>query len=74
MNKYAELEQRHNALIKEVNGLLNYMLKIKRKCEAENMWLIASFDPYKPLTTEQQQGPMISRMFEMVTELKKKLK
>lgn len=75
--KYEELLSKYNdheEFEREVRSLLNYILRIKRKCENENLWLMASMDPHKDLLTEQQQGPMISRMFEMILEIKKKWK
>jgi hypothetical protein len=74
MKKFQELEVRYNALMKETTALVNFILKIRRKCETESLWLIASHDPHKPLVTEEQQGPLVSKLFEMTESLKKKIK
>ncbi len=73
-DKYDLIALRHAELVKESRSLVNYIMRIRKKCENERLYLIASHDPYKPLTTEDQQGPMVTRLFEMVTEMKKKLK
>jgi hypothetical protein len=73
-DKYMELEAKYNILHKESKSLVNYILRIKKKCESNNLWLMASHDPYKELKPEEQQGPMITRLFDMVQTVKKKLK
>jgi len=73
-DKYHELETQYMELVKDSRALVNYILRIKKKCESEHLWLMASMDPHKELTTEQQQGPMVNKMFDLVQELKKKLK
>jgi hypothetical protein len=64
----------HEDLRKESRSLVNYILRIRKKCENEHLWLMASRDPYKELTNEQQQGPLITKMFEMVQNVKRKIK
>jgi hypothetical protein len=73
-HKYENLIMEHVTVIKDARALINLVLRIKRRCEAESMWLGASRDPYLPLTTEDQQGPLITKLYEMVQELKRKLK
>jgi len=73
-DKYKTLRKHCDDLEKDTRVLTNYLLRIKRKCEAENLWLMASMDPHKSLVESEQQGPMISKMFKMVINLKRKIK
>ena len=68
-----EIENKYDELLKETKSLLSHIQKIKRKCENENLWLMAGLDPYKPLIPEEQQGPMVTKLFGLVTILKKKV-
>ena len=74
LDEFQDLSEKHDLLLAETRTLVNYLLRIRRKCETESLWLIASRDPYKPLETEHQQGPMISRLFVLAQELKRKIK
>ena len=74
LHKYQALQVDHEDLQKEIRLLVNYILKIKKRCESESLWLIASHDPYKPLIEEEQQGPLITKLYQMVVELKRKFK
>ncbi|HYT46017.1 MAG TPA: hypothetical protein VEP90_27055 [Methylomirabilota bacterium] len=73
-DKYTELKANHDVLRKESKSLVNYILRIKKKCELNNLWLMASHDPYKKPNPEEQQGPMITKLFDIVQTIKKRLK
>ncbi len=72
-NKYSELKEQHDELVKESRALVNFILRIQKKCTNADLWLMASIDPYRPLETDIQQGPMITKLFEMTHELKRKI-
>lgn len=60
-------------IIKEVRALLNHINFIQRKCRDSGLWLSAGIDPYKELTDEDQQGPMVNKLFEMTQNLRQQL-
>jgi hypothetical protein len=74
LKDYQLLKVSHDDLRKTTRILVNYILRIRKKCENENLWLIASKDPYKPLDTEHQQGEMVGNLYNMTSELKKRIK
>ena len=74
LNEHKLLKLSNDELRKDIRILVNYILRIRKKCENESLWLIASKDPYKPLDTEHQQGEMIGHLYEMTFELKKRIK
>lgn len=65
--------KKNDDFIKEFRVLLNHIMLIQRKCRENNMWLSAGCDPYKPLTDEEQQGPLVTKMFEMTKKLRQRL-
>jgi hypothetical protein len=74
LEEFQDLSDKYDLLLSESRTLVNYLLRIRRKCENESLWLMASCDPYKPLETEHQQGAMITRLFVLAQELKRKIK
>jgi hypothetical protein len=72
-DKYMELKADYDVLRKESKSLVNYILRIRKKCETNNLWLMASYDPHKDMIPEEQQGPMITKLFDMVQSIKKKI-
>jgi hypothetical protein len=74
LKDYQLLKVSNDDLRKTTRILVNYILRIRKKCENENLWLIASKDPYKPLDTEHQQGEMVGNLYYMTSELKKRIK
>jgi hypothetical protein len=73
-NDHRVLKHQHDDLKKNVRILINYILRIRKKCENENLWLMATRDPYKPLDTEHQQGEMVGFLYHKTSELKKRIK
>lgn len=63
----------NDPLIKEVRALLNHITLIGRKCKDSGVWLSAGIDPYKDLTAEAQQGPLVTKLFEMTQNLRQQL-
>ena len=57
-------------IIKEIRTLLNHISLISRKCKENNVYLSAGIDPYKPLTDEEQQGPLVTKLFELTKNLR----
>ena len=72
--EFQDLSEKYDELLLDTRSLVNYLLRIRRKCENESLWLMASCDPHKPLETEHQQGPMITKLFVLAHELKRKIK
>lgn len=60
-------------MIKEVRTLLNHIMLINRKCKDNGLWLMAGYDPYKDLTDEEQQGPLVSKLFDLTKNLRQLL-
>jgi len=60
-------------ITKQTRNLLNLIMLIQRKCRENNLWLGAGCDPYKEMTDEDQQGPLVTKMYAMVKELRKNL-
>lgn len=54
--------------------LIQYINRIRKKCKTNGLWLSANFDALKEPTDTQQQGPMITKLFEMVDDNKKYLR
>lgn len=63
----------NDPLIKEVRALLNHITLIGRKCKDSGAWLSAGIDPYKELNDEAQQGPLVTKLFEMTKNLRQQL-
>lgn len=66
-------KKNNDDILNEVRTLLNHIMLINRKCKEKNLWLGASFDPYKPLTDEAQQGPLVTKLFEMTKNIRQRL-
>lgn len=66
-----ELRRKNKALNKSVTDLLKQLTLIKRRCKKEKLWLIAGIDPYRELTDEAQQGPLVNGLFQLAEEVKK---
>jgi hypothetical protein len=60
----------NDELTKEMRTLLNHIMLINRKCKENGLWLSAGHDPYKPLTDEEQQGPLVTKLFELTKNLR----
>ena len=58
---------------KEVKALINLILSIERRCKNENVFLQATVDPYKEFDPEAQQGPLVTRLFQMAKDMKKQI-
>ena len=58
---------------KEVKQLVNLILSIERRCKTENVFLQATVDPYKDFDPEAQQGPLVTKLFQMAKDMKKQL-
>lgn len=69
----ASKNNNNDPLIKEVRALLNHITLIGRKCQDSGVWLSAGIDPYKELTAEDQQGPLVTKLFEMAQNLRQQL-
>lgn len=63
----------NDPLIKEVRALLNHITLIGRKCQDSGVWLSGGVDPYKLLTDEDQQGPLVTKLFDMTQKLRLQL-
>jgi hypothetical protein len=63
----------NKSIVKDFRALLNHVMMIQRKCKENNLWLIMGNDPYKNLTDEEQQGPMVAKLFDMTKNLRKSL-
>jgi hypothetical protein len=74
LSKYNVLRLDYEDLKKNSRILTNFILRIKKKCDHENLYLAAGLDPHKPLDAESQQGPLITRLYELTQELKKGFK
>ena len=60
-------------LTKDIRTLLNHISLIERKCRENGLFLSAGIDPYKPLDNVSQQGPMVTKLFELTKNLRTKL-
>jgi len=60
--------------LKRLKILTLQINKIRKKCKTNGLWLSASFDALMPATDEAQQGPMITKLFEIVDDNKKYLR
>lgn len=56
---------------KDIKALINLILSIERRCKNENLFLQATIDPYKDHTSEAQQGPLVTRLFDLAKTMKK---
>lgn len=74
LDEFTNLQEDYDELLSQTRVLVNHLLRIRRKCENESLWLIASMDPYKPLETEHQQGALVTKLFVLTQELKRKIK
>lgn len=73
-SKYIKFKTKYESLEKDIVRLLNQIKKIKRKLAREKLWLGAVYDPYRLATDAEQQGPLITEMFEIIDILKEKVK
>lgn len=60
-------------ILKQARVLINHIMLIKRKCKEHNLWLQAGHDPYKPLTDEEQQGPLVTKLFDLTANLRQRI-
>lgn len=72
-DKYQRLLKEHNSLNRDVKVLLNHLTRIKKKCSDNNLWLMGSCNPHLPLVDDQQQGPMVTKLFDLANKLKDKM-
>ena len=59
---------------KRLKALNQHLSKIKKKCKTSGIWLSAGYDPLKNPTDEEQQGPLINKLYELIDDNKKFLK
>jgi hypothetical protein len=71
--KYQKLKEQNDTITKETKTLVNHLLRIRKKCSENNLWLMASCNPHQPLEDNQQQGPLVTKLFDMANKLKDKL-
>lgn len=74
--EYERLLERNQVLEEELKSLCNLIMKIKRHADRQvpRCWISAGYDPYKELTDEAQQGPLITELFEMVEQCRKQVR
>ena len=60
-------------LVKDTRTLVNLILSIQRRAKAEGLWLSSGRDPYLEQTDEAQQGPLVTKMYDLARGLRKEL-
>jgi hypothetical protein len=60
--------------LKRLKALTAHITKIRKTCKSKGLWFSASFDALRPPTDEAQQGPMVTKLFELVDDNKKFLR
>lgn len=71
--KYQKLLLEHEALVKDSKSLVNHLIRIRKKCSENNLWLMASCNPHVALEDDLQQGPMVTKLYELSDKLKERL-
>lgn len=68
------LTERVRVLEEDLRGLCNHIMKMRRQAEKSGNWVSMGCDPYQPLTDEAQQGPLVTQLYGMVDEARKKIR
>lgn len=68
------MTKREEILQKELKALTNHILRIKKECEAQQMWLSLGRTKGLPLDVDHQQGPMVTKLFTLAEKAKEVVK
>lgn len=71
-SQYEKLKEANKTLKKKYTMALelsDLILTLKRKCDNQGIWLSAGLDVTKPLVAESQQGPMITKLYELAEQI-----
>ena len=72
--EYDELKERFDIVEQHLKDICNWAVKMKRSAERKGHWFSSGIDPYRPLTEEDQQGPLVTEFFVKIEEARKHLK